>query len=433
MAHSDFIKAGVAQTDITPPTGTPLAGSCVLRASVRVLDRLHAKALVLEQDERRYAIVTADLLGFDERMIARLRRFCAKHLHIGFLLCNASHAHSGPDAYNEFQTYTDRKPLAARRRYQHRLERKLRRLIAGASRHLKRVSMTHGAGRAFFGVNRRRKFDGAWQMMPNPKGFHDKTVTVFQFSAASGRPLAVLFSYACHPTTRYANEVSADYPGVAQRIIEKRTGAMALFVQGAGGDIRPNVTKPGSRPRRFRTGTQADVDCYGRELGAEVLRILRGRMQSLKPNLDARKTVVKLLFDRLPTETQLREIQKESKDYEVRRVWAEKMFRWLKRDGFEKGLPTEMQLLRLSDDHAILAVSHELCNGYVPIFQRMDRDTTMTVLGYTNACRGYIPTRKVCLEGGYEGKTSICGFGLPAPFRPTVENDLARACRQLMS
>src|SRR5262245_8210921 len=116
------MNVGAASIDITPPLGTPLAGSCTLRPSKKILDSLVAHALVLEQDGRRYAILAADLLGYDERMVARLRRYCEQRLGIGFLLCNASHAHSCPDAYNEFQTYTDRRYLAARKRYQRGLE-----------------------------------------------------------------------------------------------------------------------------------------------------------------------------------------------------------------------------------------------------------------------------------------------------------------------
>lgn len=426
------LRVGVAHIDITPPIGTPLAGSCTLRAATHVIDRISAKALVLEQDGRRYAIVTADLLGFDERMVARLRRHCARRLGIGFLMCNASHAHSCPDAYNEFQTYTDPKPLAARRRYQRTLERKLKRVIADATRRMKFVQVSVGAGRAFFGTNRRRLFNGEWCMMPNPQGFHDKTVTVFQFAAESGKPLAILFSYACHPTTRYATEISADYPGVAMRMIEKATNAAALFVQGASGDIRPNVTKTGISPRQFRGGTQADVDRYGKELGTEVLRILQRPLKKLDARLAARETAATLPFDRLPTAAQFDAIQKDEGSYEVRRVWAKKMLRRVKRGGLAKSLRTELLLLRLSPDRAILATCHELCNGYVPLFQRVAKSTKLTVLGYTNACRGYVPTRKVRVEGGYEGKKSICGFGLPAPFRPSTQDILVRACRKLL-
>ena len=40
------LKAGAAQTNITPPLGTYLAGSLKARHATEVHDELHAKALV---------------------------------------------------------------------------------------------------------------------------------------------------------------------------------------------------------------------------------------------------------------------------------------------------------------------------------------------------------------------------------------------------
>jgi hypothetical protein len=154
---------------------------------------------------------------------------------------------------------------------------------------------------------------------------------------------------------------------------------------------------------------------------------LRKLMKPIEPILDARETSVVLPFDRLPTEAVLRRTARQSDENTIQRIWAERMLERLKRKGLARGLETKLLFLRLSRELAILATSHELCNGYVPLFQRQAGDTTLTVLGYTNACRGYIPTRRVRLEGGYEGKTSITGFGLAAPFRPSVEAVLLRA------
>lgn len=423
------MKAGIARVDITPPLGTPLAGSCTLRPARCVLDRLFAKALVLQQDGQKHAILAADLIGFNERMVDRLRRH-ARRRGIATLLCNASHTHAGPDVYGEFLLYTTRLPQEMRRRYQRQLERKLRDLLDRANRHLVPVELSHGTGRAGFGVNRRRKFKGEYHMMPNPRGFHDRTVNVFQFTRKNGRPLAILFSYACHPTTCYADGVSGDYPGVAQRRVEKRTGALALFVQGAGASIRPNV-RHRHKPF-FRRGTQADVDHYGGELAAEVLRIRRSRLQPLVPALAAEETTVQLPFERPPTEKELRQILAKSKPVELPYVWAKTMLRRLNAGRLAKALPMPMILLRLAPRHAILALAHEVCNDYVPLLQRLAGQTRLTVLGYTNACRGYIPTRKIRREGGYEGAWAKQGFGLPAPFRPAVEGIVVNAARRLL-
>jgi hypothetical protein len=50
-AYAADFRAGAAQVVINPAPGTPLAGYYSLRPSEGLLDDLHAKALVFEQDE----------------------------------------------------------------------------------------------------------------------------------------------------------------------------------------------------------------------------------------------------------------------------------------------------------------------------------------------------------------------------------------------
>src|ERR1043166_2496301 len=129
MKRLKTIRAGVARMDITPKHGTPLAGACWLRPAREICDRLSAKTLVLEQGNKRVAIITADVCGFDAGMVKRLREYGHRSHGVMFLMCNASHTHSGPDTYNEFSDYTDRHALAKRRRYQAAFEKQLRSLM----------------------------------------------------------------------------------------------------------------------------------------------------------------------------------------------------------------------------------------------------------------------------------------------------------------
>lgn len=91
------MNAGVAKVDITPPVGIPLAGSFHLRLGTHVEERLHARALVLEQNGQRQAIVTADVLGFRRDMVARVRRQCRRTCGTDVVLFNATHSHCGPN------------------------------------------------------------------------------------------------------------------------------------------------------------------------------------------------------------------------------------------------------------------------------------------------------------------------------------------------
>lgn len=432
VTRTSALRVGAARIDITPPLGTPLAGTCTLVKARGVLDRIFAKALVLEQRGLRVAIVTADVVAFSEEMTERLKRTVARRFGIRTLLCNASHTHTGPDTYNEFCTFSDKRELAKRQRYHRRFERKLIALVGRAVRNLQPVTLSFGTGRATFGIQRRRNVDGGIRHMPNPAGFHDKTVSVYQFARGNGKPLAILFSYACHPTTRYADAVSADFPGPAQRLIERRTGAIALFAQGAAGEIRPNVVKPRSDPPVFCNGDTRRVERYGRELGAEVLRVLRGRMKLIRPRLRTREASVMLPFNRPCTAREMRTYLPYEAKAEIHRVIVEKIIRRFERRPLPRGLRMPLALLLLADDHAILATGHELTNAYVPLLQRLAGRGRLTVLGYTNAYGAYIGTHKMCEEGGYEGDWSCFYFGQPAPLHPSVERVILQSCATLL-
>ena len=55
-----------------------------------------------------------------------------------------------------------------------------------------------------------------------------------------GKTVAVLFGYACHPTTLSFTKWCGDYPGFAQLALEKaHPGAAAMFVNTCGGDQNP--------------------------------------------------------------------------------------------------------------------------------------------------------------------------------------------------
>ena len=77
---------------------------------------------------------------------------------------------------------------------------------------------------------------------PNPTGPRDETLHLLTFSDPTDRPLAVLWSYACHPVGFPARtRVSADFPGVVRRALRDAHGAElpVLFLQGFAGDVRP--------------------------------------------------------------------------------------------------------------------------------------------------------------------------------------------------
>lgn len=98
----------------------------------------------------------------------------------------------------------------------------------------------------------------------------DPQVGLLRLERADGNPLAVVYNFACHPIMNPPHKgSSADYPGFASKVIEDALGggAVALFIQGCGGDINPVRYKEVSRP--------ADAEPLGSMLGATVLAAAR--------------------------------------------------------------------------------------------------------------------------------------------------------------
>src|SRR4051812_5518932 len=105
-AHAANLQAGVGRSDVTPPTGFPTFGYVRDDAIARGQHtRLYARAIVLEEGARKLALVTTDLAvtpgGLVVEVAARLasRGFTERDIVI-----SASHTHSGPAGYTNFDS-----------------------------------------------------------------------------------------------------------------------------------------------------------------------------------------------------------------------------------------------------------------------------------------------------------------------------------------
>ena len=98
----------------------------------------------------------------------------------------------------------------------------------------------------------------------NPDLQADETLLVGRITDRSGKLRATLVNYACHPTTlAWDNRsISPDYVGAMRSTMENETGAVALFLQGASGDLAP---------KHQYVGDPEVADRHGRHLGHAAL------------------------------------------------------------------------------------------------------------------------------------------------------------------
>lgn len=221
------MKVGAAHVDITPPLGLPMDGyGARAGGAVGTHDPLAARVLVAEgSDGTAVALVVADLLHIDTRLQAIIaeRVLSSTGIPRERLQLVGTHTHSGPALTAPSE-----------------VERMIGDLIGGA---VERAWAERREAHAAVGVGR---VEGIGANRRPHGGPVDDRVTVARFDDETGRPIATLVNYGCHPTTLGPNNLlySADYPGVACRALDERLGGVSIFTTGPQGDVNPGGYSP---------------------------------------------------------------------------------------------------------------------------------------------------------------------------------------------
>lgn len=239
---SDDLRVGVAVADITPDWPVPLAGYSARlgRKSTGVHDPVRAKCLVIESGGVKFAWVTTDLIGISRDIREKVHARVVEKTGIedDAFLVSASHTHAGPGGFSKNLFWQIAVGPFDRKLYRQMIER-LAQLVLDADADLAPARLGWGAVDAPHLSHNRRK-DG---------GPTDPQLGVVKVTDREGRVRAVLANFTAHPTILGAEcmEISADFPGAFQRILEERLGggAVVLFANGAEGD--QTISAPGGR------------------------------------------------------------------------------------------------------------------------------------------------------------------------------------------
>ncbi|MCA9038348.1 MAG: neutral/alkaline non-lysosomal ceramidase N-terminal domain-containing protein, partial [Planctomycetaceae bacterium] len=107
------LKAGAATSNITPPLGGSIVGGFLPVPSRHIHDELHARCLVLDDGNKKLALVVCDLLGFHRGVSDAARQLIEQRLGIpaSNVLISATHTHSAMSALGrdrfQFQSELD--------------------------------------------------------------------------------------------------------------------------------------------------------------------------------------------------------------------------------------------------------------------------------------------------------------------------------------
>ena len=410
-------RARVATVDITPRRSTWMAGFAARTSPSQGVERpLHAKALCLDDGAgSRVVLVTLDLLGLTTGVGARIAEEARRRhgLARAQLLLNSSHTHCGPVIDEMLAVAYDMTDAQWRdvRAYTHELEGKVGRLIGSVLKPGAPVVLRYAEGRAAFAANRRVQF--------TPLGPVDHRVPVLRVDGYR-RPLAIVFGYACHNTTLNFQLFSGDYAGHAQAVLEADlAGVTAIFLTGCGGDQNPY-------PRR----APEFAERHGRSLATAVEASLETVPVKLSDRLRVKYELVTLDFATPPTREAL--MLKVEGPNKVEAAHARRLLEQLKTQGrITDTYSYPVQTVQFGDELLLVALAGEVVVDYSLRLKRELKTPHVWVAGYSNDVFGYVPSRRVLEEGGYEGGGAMLHTNLPGPFAPSVEERIIDKVLQL--
>ena len=373
--------AGVATAVITPEQPMPMAGYGARKAPATGKDQdLFGKALAIEdQKGNRVVFITLDLIG----VTAELRTAVEQGVHEKYklpphaLVMNASHTHCGP-AYGRPEV----------KDYFEGLVKKLIATVGRAIEASEPAHLSYAQAKCGFAMNRRTPTDEGYRNHPNPKGPVDHTVPVLRIDNAEGKLKAVMFGYACHNTSVGYLRWLGDYAGFAQQYFEAdHPGVTAMFMMGCGGDQNP-----------YPRGTAEWAAKHGRALCTAVEAALEVTQRTLR-HQNQIQGPLKSVMETVSLEFRTKD--REDFDYPV-------------------------QVIQFGNDLSMITLGNEVVIDYV---LRLKRELgradgpEIWVSGYSNVYSGYIPSKRVLLEGGYEARSR--------PWKDALEERIIAKVHQL--
>ena len=423
-------KAGVARAVITPDKGVWLAGYGSKRAPDGKLHDLFMKALALEDaDGRRVVLITSDFQGVPKVMsdpaFEKIRERFGLERHQ--IMLTFSHNHCGPRLGDDLVDYypVEAEQVELVHEYTAQMVTRLVTMVGESLANLAPASLQQGEGLTTFAVNRRNNREAdITALLAKGKplvGPVDHAVPVLTVTRPDGKLEAILFGYACHPTTLSFTKWCGDYPGFAQLELEQsHPSATAMFVNTCGGDQNP-------LPRR----TVELCQRYGHMLAEAVEQTLRKPLQPVSPTVRSTFETIELPYLKVVTREDLTTALQDGNA--IRARWAARLIKQLDAgEMFPAAYPYPIHAWRLGNEMLVIGMGAETVVDYALRFKGEFGPGTW-VCGYADDMIAYIPSRRVWDEGGYEGGSNLFEYGRPAlRWNGDIEDRIAASVRKLV-
>lgn len=401
---NNIFLAGAAKEDITPEIGTLLYGYVPDSVSTSVHDRLELTAAAFRQQGETALIISLAAGDLQTELAGELKAIIERETGIDArnILIAATHTHSAPNVSGMEgwggvdRLYVDKILIPA--------------LVRGAKRSvedMREAEIAVGVVRSEVGINRRQQLpDGTVILGQNPWGCFDPDMTCIAIrERATKKGILNIIHYGCHGTAAGNNrEISRDWSGVMIDRLQRETGTLTTFVNGAIGDVGPRLSNGTT------TGDITHVEELGGVAAADALRAYKA-LGPYKPGALAivpgtLKIPRKPLSPRKETEAQLRRFPEPEKLINITRLEYAHYKAII--DEYEAGCPEyehefsfPQTVISLGDVAFIpfpFEIFSEIClriKAYSPVRYTLP-------LSNVNGYCAYLPSEDQLVRGGYE-------------------------------
>ncbi len=427
LKPASTLRAGAAMVDITPAMGMQIAGDIGRHRPVEeIREPLYARALVLEMDGRRCAIVSVDVAIIDKAHASMIRQQATERL--GFapdaLLIHATQTHAAPAVGNFMISERVALPntlwfiRGGDNRYHPVVVEGVLAALEDAIRRLQPVTARVGRGtdgRVAF--NRRFVMrDGTARTHPplaSPdiaycEGPIDPEVSILTLENEAGEAMAALLHHTCHPVHGYPERwVSSGWPGAWADGVRALLGTQCvpLVLNGMCGNIH--------HTNHLDPEFTDDYHVMGQKLAGTAKRILDAMTDMPVTTLDWVSTTIDLPYREMDAaqiaadDAYLAEypepvwLDRDAEAIEWEWIYANARTDLRLRREESPAYPFEIHAIRLGDVAIIGVEGEPFVEAQLDIKLASRARFTMAA-HMANGCAGYLPTKHALARGGYE-------------------------------
>ena len=268
--RSEQLQVGVGRRVITPNPLLPVSGGMGPTApATEKRGELEARAIVYRSGPTTVAFVALDLLGFPSVLCDRVRSQ-TPGIPPANILVGSTHTHSAPDCY----AFPDGKGgHTGDLKYIDLVCKNAADAINDALESLRPAQLKVATE------------DALGQIAYNyyAPDLYDRRMSVIQAIGSDGATIATLVNYAIHPEVLGSRLgiVSPDLVGPLRDHLERESGGMAMFMNGAQGGMvtadNRNLEKPKDALRGYWSDNRTWEECQriGKTMANEAIRIVR--------------------------------------------------------------------------------------------------------------------------------------------------------------